>query len=52
MAWPSESQESRRDPKLAELSAEELDQLDTLTKKLALPSSDGPAKSNRIKHRD
>ena len=31
-----------RDPKLAELSAEELDQRDVLTRKLALPSPDGP----------
>src|SRR5262245_50458562 len=30
-----------RDPKLAELSAEELEQLDSLTRKLALPSPDG-----------
>lgn len=31
-----------RDPKLAELSAEELDQLDLLTRKLALSSPDSP----------
>jgi hypothetical protein len=31
-----------RDPRLASFSAEEMQQLDVLTKKLALPSPDGP----------
>ena len=31
-----------RDPKLASLSAEELEQLDSLSRKLALPAPDGP----------
>jgi len=41
-----------RDPKLAELSAEELEQLNSLTRKLVLPSSDGPDNKRRIKRND